>query len=237
MSENLLNNDAASIPLLDQNSNELPEDIGMEEEVPFYKQDGIRIWIYVLGGSIAVFVIIFILLSKQSTFFKGSTLDATATTNGDEQLFFGDYGATTTNNSAQGSSTTSATPPPTTTSQTDDQLIVDTPTTDTGIAFDPADLDTTQPVDIVPEVYDEFSDVSTLDANIEQDLFGAGINNAGELSGDFGNEFSEPGLNTNTSMNVMQAPNVQGDTGPGVWLAMTPTLLYVLYRGTRKKLI
>jgi hypothetical protein len=245
MSQNLLAPDSnmpTPISVADNDVNSgLPEDLTADTDLPFWKQPNMKIWIYVLGGSIAVFAIIFVLLSQQSSLFKGSTIDTTAI-GGDQELFFGEYG----------DNTAASTPTATTTTSTDDQAIVGSTTTttttttpasttdadnneliiDDSLAFDPADVAPTF-TDVIPEVYDEFSEVEP-NASIEEDLFGAGYNDAGELA--YVEEvIAEPSLVTNTSASVMQAPGVQGNTGPGLWLSLCPTLLFIGYRFARKQ--
>jgi hypothetical protein len=242
MSQNLLAPDSdlpTPVNVADHDaSSDLPEDLTADTDLPFWKQPNMKIWIYLLGGSVAVFAIIFVLLSQQSSLFKGSTIDTT-TIGGDEELFFGEF-----NESSTSSTTTN-----TTTSSTSDETIIGAGTTsvsnttpavdsetivDESIAFDPADVAPTF-TETLPEVYDEFSEVE-LDAGLEEDLFGAGFNDAGELA--FVEEVvaSEPSLVTNTNASVMQAPVVQGNTGPALWLSLCPVLLFVGYRFARKQI-
>lgn len=234
MSQNLLTPDSSNMPtpinVVDNDtSTTLPEDLIAEADMPFWKQPNMKIWLYVLGGSIVIFIVIFVLLSQQSSLFKGSTIDTTVVGGGDQDLFFGDYGATTTPDP-----TTTA--PAETVTSTNDQAIQ---TANDVLITDPDGL-MLDPADIASVNFEDINDFTEIDNSIEQDLFGQGYNDAGELlaftDGDLTTgETNEPSLVTNTNASVMQAPNVQGNTGPALWLALCPSLLFMGYRFARTK--
>jgi len=51
---------------------DVPGDIG-GNSLPFWKQDSVKIWLYVLAGAILILITVFALLSKQTSLFQGRT--------------------------------------------------------------------------------------------------------------------------------------------------------------------
>lgn len=231
--------------------NVLPHDIASNESaaaVALWKQPSVKIWLYILGGAVAVFAVVFVVLSQQSSLFKGSTLDSTSTNSGDEGLFFSDYNAT--------SGTTDSSTTPNTISTTGDETIVDqteqntTPSTDYSYddsiyrTSDYADQPSYDPNEFLGTTYGTVSD------NFGYGDPADGYNSAGELpevtdnsNGNVpaegqpatdANTSDSPSLETNTSGMVMVAPEVQGDTGPAVWISLLPALFYTVYRSKRR---
>jgi len=50
----------------------VPDDLG-SNGMPFWKQEDMKIWLYVLGAAVLILIVVFALLSKQTSLFQGRT--------------------------------------------------------------------------------------------------------------------------------------------------------------------
>lgn len=231
----------------DHDMPDVPADLGAGSKSSFWKQKDVRIWLYVLGAAILVLVVVFVLLSRQTSLFQGYT--RVSVSNDTETMNEGDledFNGSAANDNFDGLGETvvgegdfAATPGEGGSISIDDLL-------DGVISAGELEANPTDLVSLFDDV--DASDDSTVNENtdnfepIMDDPFAASDyfasappvpNTTDIVVNQNNNDFTGMDLNSNTDSGVMESPTMQGDTGPSVILALIPAALYVVSR--RKK--
>jgi hypothetical protein len=212
----------------------IPDDLGTEASssliedstVPFYKQKEIRIWLYVLGASLLIFVIILVLLTRETSLFKDDLAQVESETTEAVPQFYAQGSAFDIN--SIGSDNLDDLEDPS--DAADDFDNIDPVLDDDalpGADEDPADEDDMSGLSLEDILNQSDSNPTAPPVNPGQnDLFGAADDVAPEddIFGD------APGLDSNTDPAVMDSGEIEGEAGPAIWLSLLPVGLYSLIR-------
>jgi len=242
---------------------DVPKDL-KANNTPFWQQDGIKLWLYILAGAAVILITVFALLSKQTSLFQGRTKLSSSNTvsvetpensdledfnsqaaNAEEEISDENNEDKTLNGEGDFDRTQVDE-----TDQADINDILDITNENPSLnESDLAVLDSNDSYnDGLEELLDEELDIlgatDSLDANsapvTNDDPFGQSdslqshgaaqdettieseiINGTQEEDNSIG-----PNLNSNTSQEVLASPDMQGDTGPSLYLSLIPALLY-----------
>jgi hypothetical protein len=220
-----------AVDVHDEDQNHVPSDIIAEETTSFWKRPDVKMWMYILAGSILIFTIVFAVLSRETSLFRGFAITEPSDVQEQDENVFDGF-----NNRAANE-----------TSDDDDGTIPEESTVDEDI------VDNAPVVGFEVETPEEDTETDPVETDIEEDILDDDfefIPDDGfddfEIVFDDGLDFSPgdiPGvipaidfsdsLGSNTNANIMASSEVQGDTGPAIWLAMVPSMLYAF--GRKKK--
>lgn len=244
-----------AVDVHDEDKSNLPSDIIAEEEVSFWKRPDVRMWLYILAGAIIIFAIVFAVLSRETSLFKGYAITSPSDVDNqqtDDENIFGQFNnrassetgtdETIVNNSTNSNSNSGTT-------QTTDNTGTDAQQTDTdesilanNIAGGPVTDITNNTGSDAQESNSEENIIANNNQNNNQNrnndfeiIFDDSLytNNLPGQSYSVPNVTFNDSLGSNTNANIMASSVVQGDTGPAIWIAMVPSMLYAL--GRRKK--
>jgi len=250
------------VDVKDEDEIDIPEDINESDKKKFsLNVEGVKVWMYVLGAAVIVFVVVFILLSRQTSLFRGqlssdippdaednvfesfsasASLDEFGLGDGEPVVDEGvvaDEDLEGLDDDASDEGVVGDTG-----DLTDEELAALLGLEDDGAALD--DLDTDEPVVGDESVFDEGSDFGFA-ADPDAGTLGSGDGttatgdpDAGTLP-DPGDTTSTggavPSLESSTDVTVVQSPLVQGDTGPNLLFALVPSFMYALARKRKRK--
>ncbi len=222
---------------LDLNLNEqsvIPEDIipstaSENSLLGFLKDKEIRLWIFIFTGVLIVFLGVFFFMSKQTTEVKEKLADVEESVPDVERKLPAYFTASLFNEEAPGGggSAPAASETPVSAETTADPLdgfnLSDLGIEDDATASDTVEpsIDTSGSTTTTTSVFDELGTTET-EPTTSGDLLGSA--NTGEF-----------GLESNTSAEVMMSGELEGDTGPALWLALIPTMFYGLARSRKNK--
>jgi hypothetical protein len=216
-----------SVDVHDEDKAHIPSDIIPDSDLSFWKRPDVKMWLYILAGTVIIFAIVFAILTKETSVFKGYLVDSTETTTdaqNDEDIF-GEF-----NNRAANETSNDEDSVPQETS--DEETIVDDAPV-VGSEIDNNDGSEVVVTKVEEDIIDNepiFDDFEVLfDDGLVDELPGT-IPNVPTIPDEFLDfEFTDS-LASNTNANIMASSEVQGDTGPAIWIAMVPSMLYALRR-------
>lgn len=227
----------------------VPDDLGGGSS-SFWKQKDVRIWLYILGAAVMILVIVFVLLSRQTSLFKGYTRvavnnDSNTVSEGDLE----DYNGSAANENfdgvggddvvGEGEGDFATTPGEDGSVNIDDFLDgvfnpddLEANPDELDSLFDDLDLGDEDPVNEGTDGGDDNGEPVITDPFAPSDLFPSApsIPSNPDIIVNQNNEFAGMDLNSNTDSGVMESPIVQGDTGPSVMLALIPSIFYAVVR-------
>lgn len=220
----------------DHDTPELPADLSGSSS-SFWKQKDVRIWLYVLGAAILILIVVFVLLSRQTSLFQGYT--EVSVSNDTETVDEGDledFNGSAANDSVVGEGDFATTPGEGGSIDIND--VLDGVVSSGDLEADEIDIDgildelDTVDDEVVDEVVDNNSEPVVTNPFAPSEFFTSAPTAPGytEIVVEQGEDFVGFDLNSNTDSGIMDSPDVQGDTGPSVALALIPSIFYALAR-------
>ena len=222
-----------AVDVHDEDKTHVPSDIDVEEDTSFWKRPDVRMWLYILAGTIVIFAIVFAVLSRETSLFKGFAItQPTDVTQGEEENIFAGFNGRAAEESSNDDDNTDTSDQTPQESSTDEVILDNAPVvevnTDDETDQTPVETNTEEQITDFDPVFDDGFEF-VFDNPTINDTPGV-IPNLVDPVDNF--DFSDS-LGSNTNANIMASSEVQGDTGPAVWLAMVPSMLYAL--GRKKK--
>jgi hypothetical protein len=238
---NLMAEDNSPLDLNLNESSVIPADITPSASpdhslAGFWRDKEIRMWIYIFVGVLVVFLGIFLFMNKQTTEVKEKLASVETATPETGRAVPEYFTASLFNNPSNDESPNGSTSDPVGTDSPDSDLPEDplagfnldelglgedstgtTTTTDSTVVTPSIDTATTNDNDL-NSIFDDLAATTVDPVNSADDLLGSATTN------------SEFGLGTNTSSEVMMSGELEGDTGPGLLVALIPSMLYGLLR-------
>ena len=231
-----------AVDVVDHDSTDVdvPEDLSGEEG-PFWKRKDVRLWLYILGGAVVVFAIVFAILTKQTSLFKGYTLLENSSTTAEEDIFDSYNESADSDTGEDIFDDTSDADPFGEEPVVDDEYVPifddeDLPedADDYILALDDNDEETivTQPT----TTYDEYEDPSDyiFDSIFELPEVIEFPDSIPVTTVPDQPPANPPTLASNTDTSVVASSEIQGNTGPGAAVAFIPSILFSLAHFRRK---